>query len=707
MKIYIRFKVKKQRFKYFLLYILNILGVDMANLSPSILEEQKILIKQTIDATHHFLYTAGTLYEYMPNGIYRKAEDQQVASYLTSMALRNVGMELFSNHDVEEFTNYIKRKSFMRWEEIQAKQDRNLIPFSNTIFNIKEFKPIEIVTPEILREHYFFYQIPHNLNKEMFNTSINANYTPEQALQTFSPHIYAFFKDIVGEDKVILQLAKIGYTFYPSNPYKLMFMELGPKDAGKTTFLKLFVHVIGERNISTVSLQDLADYRFARAELWGKLANIYDDLPATQIKNLGILKMLSGESRIDAPVKFKQEIQSFVNTAKSIYTTNRLPFIKDNADEAFFSRWIITNYPNHFPRNDGFFASLIANESEIEGLIVASLLALRDLLAKKITFEDKTQENMEMWQRQNNNIYAFVSDSVKAGVYALGDNLKIEKDTLYNAYTDYCNEMEIEAYTKTRFTQELQRLFNITTAVIMRENKRVPAYKGIGVPEPTQATITSTEPKLVYDGSNGLVRCPQCNKSVALLYNYDGKFYCLDCLNKALAEKGEPPITPEPSLLQKIEQISKNAQQGNATPTPQQTNAETQANAEESQMPSINANEATERMYIAIKYNDGKEFWQNEEISEPNKEFFPYLQGFTTDMLQQSLTILQNQGNIYKQRPNVWKAVKDPRLVDNLSYPKAIACSRCGKPTKQLYWYDDEWMCLDCLNERQHENDEV
>jgi len=663
----------------------------MINLPLNNLEERKTEIKQTIDETHHFLYTAGTLYEYMPNGIYRKTEDQQVASYLTSLALKNFGTELFSNHDVEEFTNYIKRKYFMRWEEIQAKQDRNLIPFTNTIFNLREFKPIEIITPEILREHYFFYQIPHDLNKEMFNTSINENYTPEQALQIFSPHIYAFFKDIVGEDKVILQLAKIGYTFYPSNPFKLMFMELGPKDAGKTTFLKLFVHVVGERNISTVSLQDLADYRFARAELWGKLANIYDDLPATQIKNLGILKMLSGESRIDAPVKFKQEIQSFVNTAKSIYTTNRLPFIKDNADEAFFSRWIITNYPNHFPRNDGFFASLVSNEQEIEGLIVASLLALRDLLAKKITFEDKTQENMEQWQRQNNNIYAFISDSVKANTYTLSDKLKIEKDTLYNDYIDYCKDMEIEAYTKTRFTQELQRLFNITTAVILKDDKRVPAYKGIGVPivESMQAPLTKVEPKLVYDGSKGLMICPQCGNNVALIYEYDGKWLCLDCLNKTLTEKGEPPITPEPSLLQKAEQINTNAQ----------------INAEDDQIPSIDMNEAAERMYIAIKYNDGKEFWQNEEISEPNKEFFPYLQGFTTDMIQQSLAILQKQGDIYKQKPNVWKAVKDPRLVDTLSYPRAIACPHCGKLTTQLYWYSDDWVCIDCLNERQHEND--
>jgi len=521
------------------------------------IEDQKALIKQTIDATHQFLHTAGTLYEFMPNGIYRKVEDQQVASYLTSMALKNAGTELFSNHDIEEFTNYIKRKYFMRWEEVQAKQDRNLIPFNNLIFNIKEFKKDEAIGIDAIANHYFFFQVPHALNEEMFNASINANYTPEQALQNFAPHIYDFFKDIVGEDKVILQLAKIGYTFYPNNPFKLMFMEIGAKDAGKTTFLKLFNHVIGERNISTISLQDLADYRFARAELWGKLANIYDDLPATQIKNLGILKMLSGESRIDAPVKFKQEIQSFVNTAKSIYTTNRLPFVRDNDDEAFFSRWVITNYPNSFKRNDGFYQSLIADEKEVEGLIVASLLALRDLLARKFSFEDKTSENMELWQRQNNNIYAFIMDNTKAGTYMLSSDLKIDKEVLYNAYVDYCAGVETDAYSKTKFTQELQRLFNIGTTKFQKDGKTIMGYAGIGVKISVQekispqATINTalqenahetqinakdgqvqSEAKVIYDNPEKMVVCPRCGKATSKVYDYAGKWVCIDCLNE-------------------------------------------------------------------------------------------------------------------------------------------------------------------------------
>jgi len=669
------------------------------------LDDQKTFIEQTVDGTHHFLYTAGTLYELMPSGIYRKTEDQQVASYLSSLSIKNFGSDLFSNHDVEEFTNYIKRKCFMRWEDIQAKQDRNLIFFKDNIFNIRDFAEVDAAQLLELKDYYFFSQIPHYLNREMFNTSQKENYTPEQALQAFAPHIYAFFKDIVGEDKVILQLAKIGYTFYPNNPFKLMFMEIGPKDAGKTTFLKLFMHIIGERNISTISLQDLADYRFARAELWGKLANIYDDLPATQIKNLGILKMLSGESRIDAPVKFKQEIQSFVNTAKSIYTTNRLPFIKDNADEAFFSRWVITNYPNHFPRDDKFFSNLIANESEIEGLIVASLLALRDLLTRKLSFEDKTKENMDLWQRQNNNVYAFISDNVKAGTYALDNELRIEKDVIYNTYVEYCREMEIDPYTKTRFTQELQRLFNITTTLMQKEDRRIPSYKGIGIPaEPLQVQLQKPQPKLYYDGSRGTVVCPQCGGATPLLYTYDGKWYCPSCLNKVLAENGEPPFAPDPSLLRINAPISADPQPSNANTAERQSNAETQANAPESKIPTIDAKQAAERVYVAIKYNEGKEFWKDEQLGEFNPAFSPYLQGLTKEMVLQALSAMQLRGDIYRLTANTWKVVNDPRIEDKLSYSSPIACPECGKPTTQLYWYDDDWMCIDCLNERQHQN---
>jgi len=62
---------------------------------------------------------------------------------------------------------------------------------------------------------------------------------------------------------------------------------------------------------------------------------------------------------------------------------------------------------------------------------------------------------------------------------------------------------------------------------------------------------------MYYDpfGSNGLVVCPQCGKAVSRLYEYDKKWVCVDCLNKALAENGEPAITPDGLFCKKSHNI--------------------------------------------------------------------------------------------------------------------------------------------------------
>ena len=643
--------------------------------------DKKEEIKNMVDAKHKFLYTAGTLYELMSNGIYAKVEDHQIENYLTSLSLDFLKEDVFTRNDKSNFLDHIQSKCFMRWEDVQKKQDKNLILFKNLVFNIKEFKHYEIHGIEDISEHYFFFQIPHALNEGMLTESVAKNYTPEQALQTFAPHIYAFFKDIVGEDKVILQLTKIGYVFYPNNPFKLMFMEIGAKDAGKTTFLKLFMHIIGERNISTISLQDLADYRFARAELWGKLVNIYDDIPLTTIRNQGIIKMLSGESRIDAPVKYKQEIQSFINTAKSIYTANRLPFVYDSTDEAFFSRWVITNYPNHFPRNDGFYQSLIGNEEEIEGLIVASLLALRDLLTKKFSFEDKTKENMELWQRQNNNVYAFITDSVQAGIYSLREGLRIDKDTLYESYVDYCNDTGTDAKTKTKFTQDLQRLFGLGTTKVQKAGKQVWGYTGIGTKSSVQTPLEKHEPPLPADQNNN-ANTLQAPDKPASTPTYPSSH------SDAQVQASPQVFSPQPE-----------------TPALENHNAKTSTQPQDTRQ-----NEVRQRVFIAVKISKGDTFWADSEQEKPNSKLSAILQGLSTDMIKEALKSLQWQGYIYETKPNYWYTVRDLHLIDVVAYDNPsmpVYCPRCGKPVTKLYWYDTGWLCVDCLNARQHQSDEL
>jgi phage/plasmid-associated DNA primase len=51
-------------------------------------------------------------------------------------------------------------------------------------------------------------------------------------------------------------------------------MLLGPDRNGKGTLLRLITALLGKRSISNVNLQELVADKFAKADLYGKMANI-------------------------------------------------------------------------------------------------------------------------------------------------------------------------------------------------------------------------------------------------------------------------------------------------------------------------------------------------------------------------------------------------------------------------------------------------
>ena len=89
---------------------------------------------------------------------------------------------------------------------------------------------------------------------------------------------------------------------------------IGEGANGKSTFTNLIRAFLGEKNCSAIPMQDLATDKFAASRLYGKLANLYPDLPSIGIGDTSKLKALSGSDTIDAQEKFKS-LFGFRNTA--------------------------------------------------------------------------------------------------------------------------------------------------------------------------------------------------------------------------------------------------------------------------------------------------------------------------------------------------------------------------------------------------------
>jgi len=178
------------------------------------------------------------------------------------------------------------------------------------------------------------------------------------------------------------EIEMFGYCLYKDYPFAKAFMLIGSGANGKSTLMKLLEKFLGEDNIATPSLQDLLRDKFAKVELFGKLANIHADLSSEKLENTGTFKMLTGGDTVYGQKKFKDPIK-FKNHAKLIYSANELPRTDDRTD-AFFRRWIVIDFPNQFTSNDEFtnpdLPYSIIDEEEMSGLLNWALDGLERIL---------------------------------------------------------------------------------------------------------------------------------------------------------------------------------------------------------------------------------------------------------------------------------------------------------------------------------------
>lgn len=305
---------------------------------------------------------------------------------------------------------------------------------------------------------FAYFRIPHEVDVSVFQRCNEDNL--EECAGKEIPFFYKTFREWVGE-KWVLLLAILGYCLR-SKDYALhkAVMLVGEGSNGKSTYLDLLRWILGPENVASIPLQDLAENRFAGANLFGKLANIYADLPRKPLKEAGLFKILTGEDYACWDRKFKDRI-CFVNVAKLIFSANELPVVTDMT-YAFWRRWIVVEFPNQFPENPGFKKMILENP-EIPKLIALSILAFKKVLREgKFPFEETATDYREIWLRKTNSVYAFLRTLEETGI----NGTKMVRDTqgrvlapeLYNLYVEFCEEEDLEAVSKKTFTEEMERL---------------------------------------------------------------------------------------------------------------------------------------------------------------------------------------------------------------------------------------------------------
>ena len=315
----------------------------------------------------------------------------------------------------------------------------NIIAFSNGLYNIRDGSFMDF-TPEIVITN----KIPWPYNPAAHNDLLD--YTLNR-LACNDPEVRALLEEMVG------------YCLYRRNELGKAFILIGDKSNGKSTFLHVVKNMLGDKNIASLDLKELGD-RFKTAELFGKLANIGDDIGDEFIANASVFRKLVTGERVNVERKGQDPFE-FNNYSKFLFSANVIPRMKDKTG-AVQRRLVIVPFDAKFTPNDADFRPFIKDElceqSSMEYLIQLGLNALKRVLTNAaFTTSSRVQGQLDEYEQNNNPIIGFIQEIGLDGI------INEATDTVYRRYKEYCISNNFQALSKIEFSRQICKRCGLTS----------------------------------------------------------------------------------------------------------------------------------------------------------------------------------------------------------------------------------------------------
>lgn len=323
--------------------------------------------------------------------------------------------------------------------------DSRYIAFKNGIYDIVDDVMIDF-TPNIIITN----KIPHNYNPNAYS---------ELCDKTLNQYAC--------QDKSIRHLLEelIGYTFYRRNELRKSFLLIGDKANGKSTYLSMIQHLLGNDNTCALDLKEIGD-RFRTSSIVGKLANIGDDISGEYIPDLSTFRKVVSGDRITAERKGKDQFE-FDSYCKFIFSANEIPRTKDPTGSNINRMVIIPFRANFNVTKDGFDPYIkykLLNEEVMEYLIVIGLQGLKRVLNNhKFSSNKDIEKETSDYEKVNNPILSFYDE--------FSDFQNNTIDYCFEKYNAFCLKDGYTPMTKITFSKSVRKEFNLDVRIVKIDGK--------------------------------------------------------------------------------------------------------------------------------------------------------------------------------------------------------------------------------------------
>ncbi|ETK27378.1 phage/plasmid primase, P4 family [Paenibacillus larvae subsp. larvae DSM 25719] len=305
----------------------------------------------------------------------------------------------------------------------------NLIALENGIYNLED-DTLDEFSPDIIIKN----KIPVTYDPDVYDEAT------DKVLDKISCHD--------AELRALLE-EMIGYLLLRRNELGKCFILTGSGSNGKSTLLDMLKNFLGPENYSSLSLDEIG-HRFKTAEVFGKLANLGDDISSQYIDNNAVFKKLVTGETVNVERKGKDPFE-FNNYAKLIFSANQLPRINDTTD-GLMRRLIIIPFNAKFSSADADFDPFIKDklltDNAMKYLLQIALKGLKRVLSnKRFTMPDIIKRELAEYEKMNNPVMAFIDEG-----------RKVENETtkeVYLSYSAWCYENGLRPLSQIQFSREM------------------------------------------------------------------------------------------------------------------------------------------------------------------------------------------------------------------------------------------------------------
>lgn len=248
-------------------------------------------------------------------------------------------------------------------------------------------------------------------------------------------------------------------------PHKIFFLT-GSGANGKSTFVEMITKWTGDLS----SHIDIANFDDGTSliSLIGKIVNVADDVDAIYLEKSKNLKTMASGNTVGARAIYSQPI-TLKNTATLIFTANEPPVFKDKSD-GIGRRLVIIPFDNKVKERIYNLDELLSSDNAKSYLLNLALNGVKRIYANKLELSESNTivEATKQYYLDNDSVLSYLND------YPAIDNNPVA--TVYEAYTDYCEDSNLKAVSLNKFSRRLKSLgYDVVSTTML--NKRVRVIK--------------------------------------------------------------------------------------------------------------------------------------------------------------------------------------------------------------------------------------